>query len=121
MNSPSNLPNGRVLLQGMMLSRERLQDGSRAAVSIPLLKAILTIASSKLPFDMEFYLSTYPDIRDAYNAGLVADVKAHFAEEGYFEGRLGAMPEIDEKFYRETYPDVADAIASGQVASAADH
>lgn len=121
MKSPSTLPNGRVLLQGMMLSRERLQDGSKAAVSIPLLKAILTVASSALPFDTEFYLAAYPDIREAYDAGRVVDVKAHFIEEGYFEGRLGTMPDIDEKFYKEMYPDVADAIASGQISSALDH
>ena len=55
------------------------------------------------------------------NAGLIGDPKAHFVEEGYFEGRLGALPDFDEGFYKETYPDVAVAIAKGEVRSAFDH
>jgi hypothetical protein len=108
-------------MDGMMLSRERLSTGSKAAVSIPVLKSILSIAIAALPFDEEFYLSTYPDIRNAINAGLIGDPKAHFVEEGYFEGRLGALPNFDEGFYKDTYPDVAVAIAKGEVRSAFDH
>jgi hypothetical protein len=115
------LPNGTKLMSGLMLSRERLNTGAKMAIPIPLLKSVLSIAIGALPFDERFYLSTYPDIRNALSAGLIDDPRAHFVEEGYFEGRLGALPDFDEAFYKATYPDVAAAIEKGDVGSAVDH
>lgn len=117
----ANLPNGRILLEGMGFSLERLQTGSKGAVSLPILKALLCAAASSLPFDEEFYLSTYPDIRKAHETGKIKDLRVHFVEFGYLEGRMGAPPEFDEDFYKTTYPDVAVAIAKGDVKSAFDH
>jgi hypothetical protein len=116
-----NLPNGRVLLSGMMLTSERLRSGTKAAVSVQVLRAILTAAITRLPFDESFYLATYPDIREAHSAGRINDLHEHFIEDGYLEGRLGTDPVVDEDFYREAYPDVASAMDSGKVASAFDH
>lgn len=104
-----------------MLSQERLRSGSKAAISLPILKAILIGATSGMPFDEDFYSLTYPDLRAAYDAGDVADLRTHFVEEGYFEGRFGAKPEVNEQFYQETYPDVAAAVARGDVSSGLDH
>jgi hypothetical protein len=117
----NNLPNGRLLLDGLMMTRERLQSGSKAAVPLPVLRVILTVAISTLPFDQDFYLSTYPDVRDAFLSGQVADLKLHFIEEGYLEGRFGSRPDVDEAFYKENYPDVATAISRGDVNSCLDH
>jgi hypothetical protein len=50
------------------------------------------------------YLSTYPDIWDAFIGDRVIDPKVHFIEEGYFEGRFNLKPDVDEEFYREIYP-----------------
>ena len=121
MRYSSTLPNGRVLLAGMMLTRERLRTGIKAAISVPVLRAILTAAIAQLPFDEDFYLATYPDIKDAYHAGRITDLHEHFVEDGYLEGRLGTMPEFDVEFYTSTYPDVADALASGDLTSAFEH
>lgn len=104
-----------------MLNQERLRTGSKAAISLPVLKAILVAATSAMPFDEDFYRLTYPDLRDAHESGVVADLRTHFIEEGYFEGRFGAKPDVDEQFYRETYPDVAAAVTKGDVKSALDH
>jgi hypothetical protein len=92
------LPNGRVLLAGMTLTPERLRSGTKAAVSMRVLRAILLVAIAKLPFDGQFYLATYPDIKDAYYGGRISDLHEHFIEQGYLEGRLGTMPEFDERF-----------------------
>jgi hypothetical protein len=115
------LPNGRVLLDGLGLTLERLQTGSKAAVSLPVIKAVLCAAAASLPFDREFYLRTYPDIRGAFEVGKIKDLRIHFIEFGYLEGRMGAQPEFDEDFYKSLYPDIAAAIANGEVKSALDH
>lgn len=115
------LPNGKQLLDRLSLTQERLLAGTKIALPIPVLRLILTAAIAGLPFDRQFYLSAYPDIRDAFNSGEMPDVHRHFIETGYFEGRLACMPEVDEEFYKKTYPDVAAAIASGKMRSALDH
>jgi hypothetical protein len=115
------LPNGRVLLSGMRLTSERLRSGTKAAVEVQILRAILTAAIARLPFDESFYLATYPDIREAHSGGRINNLHEHFIEDGYLEGRLGTNPAVDEDFYREIYPDVARALDSGKVASAFDH
>jgi hypothetical protein len=115
------LPHGRVLMDGMALTPERLRTGSKVAVSLPVLRAVLSAAVSQLPFDAEFYRQTYPDIQQAYETGQIQDLRAHFIETGYFEGRLGADPGFDEQFYRRSYPDVVEALASGSINSALEH
>jgi hypothetical protein len=116
-----NLPNGSLLLSIATVTYERLQTGSKAAIALPFLREILIVAVSKLPFDEEFYLSTYPDLRAAYESGDITDLQTHFAEAGYFEGRFGAKPNVDEEFYKEIYPDVAAALANNDVGSALEH
>src|SRR5665213_2683270 len=104
---PNGIPNGRLLLETIGLSRERLNAGRKLKVKVPvpaqLLKELLTIAASTLPFDLDFYLSTYPDIKHAYDTGRIADPRTHFVEEGYIEGRFGSKPSVDEQYYTTTY------------------
>jgi hypothetical protein len=105
----------------LTLTPERLRSGTKAAVPVRLLRAILRAAIAGLAFDERFYLATYPDIKAAYQAGRINNLHEHFIEDGYLEGRLGTDPAVNDKFYRETYPDVAKALASGKLASAFDH
>jgi hypothetical protein len=121
-----NVPNGRFLLDTIGLSRDRLNAGRRLGLKVPvpaqLLKELLTIAASTLPFDLDFYLATYPDIKKAYDSGLISDPRTHFIQEGYIEGRFGSKPDVDEKYYTTTYADVRAVINAGSgVASALDH
>lgn len=115
------LPHGRVLMDGMALTFERLRGTSKVAVSLPVLRAIISVAIAEMPFEPEFYQNTYPDIRQAYEAGQITDLKTHFIESGYFEGRLGAEPAFDEQFYKSTYPDVVEALETGKTSSAFEH
>jgi hypothetical protein len=121
MDNSLDLPSGEILLNLLMITRERLHSGAKAAISIPILREILAVAISKLPYDEDFYLSTYEDIRDAYKSGQISNLRTHFMQEGYFEGRFGARPDVDEEFYKQTYPDVMAAISNGSVASGLDH
>jgi hypothetical protein len=115
------LPNGKMLLQAMTLSPEMLRALPRVPVPVPALRALLRVLISALPFDEAFYAATYPDLAKARQSGAVADLRTHFLEHGYLEGRLGAKPDVDERFYREAYPDVVLAIAKGEFKSLLDH
>jgi hypothetical protein len=119
----NTVPNGRLMVEGIGLSRERLTAGIKSKVAVPaqLLKELIMIAASTLPFDLDFYLATYPDIREAHDAGRITDPRTHFIEEGYIEGRFGSKPCVDEEYYKATYPDIRAAIATGEVESALDH
>jgi hypothetical protein len=74
-NAARSLPHGRVLLDGLAVTFERLRSSSKVAVSLPLLRTIISVAVSELPFDPGFYLSTYADIREAYEAGRITDLR----------------------------------------------
>jgi hypothetical protein len=53
--------------------------------------------------------------------GSVESARLHYIGFGYFEGRLGATPEVDERWYLRSYPDVGSAVRAGQLASATEH
>jgi hypothetical protein len=114
-------PHVDLLLQSMRIDRNRLNGRGKVAIDAPVLRRLLQQAVAHLPFSAEFYADTYPDIAAASAAGQIADLHRHFVETGYFEGRLGAPPPLDDAFYLATYADVAEAVADGQVSSPADH
>ena len=119
--SQISLPNGRVLMDVLKLTPERLWSGSKIALPLSFVRILLNLAISQLPFDEEFYMAMYPDLAAAHNTGQISDLKTHFAEQGYFEGRFGIRPSVDEEFYKKTYRDVADAVDLGQLSSGYDH
>jgi hypothetical protein len=91
-------------------------DGA-AAISVALLRRILSLAARTLAFDEAYYLAANPDVRDLYQAGEIVIPQRHFVETGYFEGRLPGPPAFDEAFYLASYPDIRAAVAAGQIAS----
>jgi hypothetical protein len=121
MNELTTLPNGRILLDALMLTPEMLRTLPKVPIPVTALRALLRALISRVPFDENFYATTYPDLAQAREAGAIADLRAHFLEHGYLEGRLGAEPEVEEEFYKEMYPDVAAGIARGEIRSASDH
>jgi hypothetical protein len=110
-----------MLLQALRISRDRLDSRSKVAVDPRLLIHIIRQIARSLPFDEAFYLTTYDDVAQAHGVGTIGDLHAHFIEVGFFEGRLGADPEVDSRYYLATYPDVGRAIAGGAIGSADDH
>ena len=121
MDESAALPNGRVLLDALLLTPEMLRLLPKVPVPSAALRALLRTLVAEMPFDEGFYAATYPDLAAAKSSGAIDDLRAHFLDHGYLEGRLGAPPEIDEAFYRQMYPDVAAGIDRGEVASARDH
>jgi hypothetical protein len=118
---PTYFPHVDLLLQSLRISRDRLNGRSKVAIDAKLLRRLIERAVMHLPFDPEFYKTTYPDIAAAVAAGQITDLHRHFVETGFFEGRLGAMPEVDEAHYCSLYRDVASAVKRGDIASATEH
>lgn len=121
MQNINYFPHIEQILAALHISRERLDGHSKVAIDVRLLRAVLQAVAAQLPFDESFYLATYPDLAEAHRKGAVADPHQHYIERGFFEGRLGAAPEVDEAFYTARYKDVAKAVARGDVVSAARH
>ena len=72
--------------------------------------------------DETWYLSHYPDVRQAFEDGSLGMTPAeHYRRHGYLEGRLPFVPQVDEVAYRAKYPDVEQGIQQGAVTSAVQH
>jgi len=121
MTSPAFLPHIELLLQSLRISRERLASRSKVAIDTRVLRALLETLATQLPFDPEFYLDQNPDVASAYKAGQITDLRKHFIESGFLEGRFGAAPPVDEAFYTALYKDIAPAVRRGDIASATEH
>jgi hypothetical protein len=115
------LPHIDLLLQAMRINRERLNSRSKIAIDAKLLRTLLQAVVVHLPFSAEFYQDSYPDIAAAAESGQIPDLHRHYVETGYFEGRIGAPPPVDDDFYVAQYKDVAQAIQRGDVGSPAEH
>jgi hypothetical protein len=115
------VPHIDLLLQVLRINRERLNSKSKIAIDAKLLKALLKTIVECTEFSEEFYLETYPDIAEAYSAGQIPDLRRHYIEFGFFEGRIGAPPPVDEAWYTSQYKDVGQALLTGELGSGADH
>jgi hypothetical protein len=115
------VPHVDLLLQALRVGRDRLGSRAKIAIDARLLRKLLMTLAATMPFDEAFYLATYPDLAEAHASGGIKDLHTHFAEVGYFEGRVGSRPEVDEAYYTTTYPDVAQAILRGDVPSGTEH
>lgn len=121
LNQPMFLPHIELLLQSLRISRERLNSRSKVAIDTRLLRTMLQCLARQLPFDTKFYLANNPDIAAAHAAGTITDLHEHFLEAGFFEGRFGAEPLVDESFYAASYQDIGAAIRRGDIVSGSDH
>lgn len=72
-------------------------------------------------FNEEFYLNSYPDVRNAVNVRAISSGFAHFQQFGLAEGRVNISPYFDEGLYLRKYPDVAAAVGSGGLKSGLQH
>lgn len=121
MASDAFLPHIELLLQSLRISRERLSSRSKVAIDTRVLRALLETLATQLPFDAQFYLDNNSDIATAHASGQITDLRKHFVETGFLEGRFGALPQVDEAFYTALYKDIAPAVRRGDIASATEH
>jgi hypothetical protein len=47
--------------------------------------------------------------------------RQHFAEHGYFEGRLPSALQVNESWYLQTNPDVAQQVKAGEIPDGITH
>ena len=99
-----------------VFDRKLIVGGAGWTSSIRQYPAVLnTILGTKFEI-----ISGYPGSKEAIQAvekGEVGSGFLHYLRYGYFEGRMGALPAVDEEWYLTTYPDVAQAVRAGRVIS----
>lgn len=117
----SYFPHIDIVLRALRINRLRLDSSGKIAIDARLLKALIQAAVERQPFSEAFYFETYPDLQQAAAAGQLGDAHRHFVDTGYFEGRVGIAPEVDEDFYAALYPDVAEAVAGRRIESLFSH
>jgi hypothetical protein len=71
--------------------------------------------------DEKWYRQRYEDISQAITDGLVGSAKAHFVNDGYFEGRLPFEIKVDERYYLAQNSGVADYVRKGMLANGQQH
>jgi len=109
------------VLRAIGTDRAAFQDSAKVTIPVELFKFLLQTTLVSSEFNEAGYLAANPDVAEAVNSGSVNSVRLHYVGFGYFEGRKGAMPKVDDRWYLTTYPDVAAAVKAGKVSSAAEH
>src|ERR1017187_780115 len=115
------IPHYDAILHAIGVSREELKGKTQIQIPLSLFKFLLQNALNHAEFNLAGYLAANRDIQDAAKTGRVPDPKVHYVSFGFFEGRRGATPAVDESWYRRTYPDIAAAVRKGDIASGAEH
>ena len=115
------IPHYDAILHAIGTTREELKGKTEIEIPMSLFKFLLQNALSHGEFNLPGYLAANKDIQDAAKSGRVPDPKAHYVDYGFFEGRLGATPAVDEAWYRRTYADIGAAVRKGAIASGAEH
>jgi hypothetical protein len=114
-------PSYEQMLQVSGQSRAAVEAANEVRIPLDLFRLLMQAALKSADFDPEAYLAANPDINEAVRRGSELSPAQHFVAFGYFEGRRGALPKVDEAWYLRTYPDVAAAVKAGKVKSATEH
>ncbi len=83
------------------------RDGENVSVDLGKLKQLISYIVDKEPFDEDWYVATYPDVKTALKKGTLESAKRHYVETGYFEGRLPGLGEFDATTYIQKNSDLA--------------
>ena len=111
-------------IYGSLLGRKMVVPSTRTgyvAVDQFLFFELMSRRLIDVPVDEEWYLATYPDIKDAIAAGAVRSARHHYTRFGYFEHRMPRNIVVDPIWYLEAHPDVGDAIAKKVYVSPQEH
>jgi len=109
------------LLQAIGMTRAEFESSTEVTIPSELFKLLLQVAVVNSDFNEAGYLRANPDVAEAVREGSPDEARIHYAGFGFFEGRGGATPEVDESWYLHNYRDVANAVGSGQIGSASEH
>lgn len=109
------------ILRSIGISRAEFASATEVTIPAELFKLLLQVAVAASDFNEQGYLRENPDIADGVRSGRVDDPRTHYVGFGYFEGRLGATPQVDERWYLQTYTDIAQAVKIGRIKSAKEH
>jgi hypothetical protein len=109
------------LLEAATGAAGQLPENQKLTVSKVLLDFLIQAALSSFEFDEAAYLAANPDLKTALGKSGELTPHQHFVGYGYFEGRDGTMPRVDEKWYLSTYKDVGEAVAKKMLKSGAEH
>jgi hypothetical protein len=109
------------LLRAISITRDEFDNSAEVVIPTELFKLLLQVTVVNSDFNKKAYLKANPDVAEAIRNGSTEDAQVHYVGFGFFEGRDGATPEVDEAWYLRTYTDVAAGVRSGQIASAAEH
>ena len=115
------VPSLEVILSELKISATQISGNESVSIPADLFRFLMQALLIDGDFYRDGYLAANPDIRKAIETGAIEDPRLHYVSVGYFEGRIGATPAVDEKWYLMAYPDVAAAVQAGTVASAAAH
>jgi hypothetical protein len=115
------LPSFDSFLRAIGVDRPAYQRDSTVAVPKGLFALLVELALEGGAFNEAGYLKDNPDVAEAIRKGQIENARQHYIGFGYFEGRTGGTPPVDERWYLTTYPDVAQAVKAGQVRSATEH
>jgi hypothetical protein len=103
------------------LTKRLGEPGNEVLVPRSVLSRLLHLYISFWDFDETWYLTKYPDVKNAVAACEFASGRDHFRNVGYWEGRWGKQPRVDAEWYVETYSDIAQAMLDGKVTDPSDH
>ena len=109
------------LLSVLNCSRKDFDGAGKIPVPAPLLRLLLQLAVVNSDFNEAGYLKVNPDVVTGIKDKSVENALMHYIGYGYFEGRVGATPDVDEAWYLKTYTDVAPSVKSGSIKSATEH
>jgi len=115
------VPSFESLLRALGVDRPTYERSSKIPLPKEVFKFLLRIVLEHSEFNEAAYLRDNPDVAEAHRRGEMPDVREHYIGFGYFEGRTGGTPTVDEAWYLDAYPDVAQAVKLGSIGSAREH
>jgi hypothetical protein len=115
------LPPFESLLRALGIERRGYERAKKISLPKEVFRFLVKLSLESSEFNESGYMRENPDVANALRRGEVKDVREHYINFGYFEGRVGGTPTVDENWYLTAYPDVAVAVKLGDVGSAREH
>ncbi|MCI0350838.1 MAG: hypothetical protein L0Z53_15540 [Acidobacteriales bacterium] len=115
------VPHYDAILHALGTSRKDIQNEMDIQIPVTFLKFLLKNVIKNEILNEAGYLAENPDVAAAVKAKRISSGREHYLTTGFFEGRRGALPDVDETWYQKANPDVALAIRKGELRSAKEH